>query len=790
LAARIGRASARLQRPSLGGLVVTTDMPEGLRSAARSLVVARSLLAIGGLELLVPAVAALALAARLLASHREEEAALLTARGAARWQLARPALAEAAVIGAAATAAGAVAGHGLAGLLAAAGLLRHDGLHLSGIPRAAWLAELCVLVLCVVIMLWPALRPSAPGAALVRRGRQAPLATAVSAGADFLVLALAVAAGWELHAYSAIAHPGSGGIGVDPVLAVAPALALAGISLIPLRALPVLARLADRMAAAGRHLGAALANWQISRRPVRQAGPVVLAVLAVATGTMALAQYQSWRQSAQDQAAFAAGADVRLDTLTPLSPGQAGALTRSPGVTAAMPVSSVDTGDGGAVLALDARAAPATVLLRPDLSPLPAATLWRRITLPGPEPGVMLPGRPARAEIRASLSLGRAAGRQRLASAALSIQDAYGSVYSEPSGTIPADGHSHALVARLPAAGAAAYPLRLVGLSLTYSLPPGAGPARASQAAAHPPVPGVRSIAVSPSATGGFGTPFAHGPALRTWRRARSSAGRGGTVTMTAPAPQIVPAIATRAFLRGHHIGVGATLPVPVGSASVAMKVVAEVTRFPTVTGPGGALVADQAAVRDVLAGKGDPQLPVTSWWLRTAAGLPPPALPAGPVVTTRARETAALLGDPLAAAAQQAALAEALAVTLLAALGFSVSVAASLRGRRGQDALLAALGMGRPAQACVLCAEQLIVSVPAAAIGLLAGAGLARLLVPDIILTPAATAPVPPVLLDLPLGQAALLALVVAAIPALAAALTVARRPDAASRLRAAEAL
>jgi len=47
----------------------------------------------------------------------------------------------------------------------------------------------------------------------------------------------------------------------------------------------------------------------------------------------------------------------------------------------------------------------------------------------------------------------------------------------------------------------------------------------------------------------------------------------------------------------------------------------------------------------------------------------------------------------------------------------------------------------------------------------------------------------VPPVLVDLPLGQAVLLALGVTAIPVLAAAVTVARRPGTAAQLRAAEA-
>ena len=148
-------------------------MPAVLQATSSDLAVARSLLAVDTLLLLLPTAGALALAARLLARHRDEESALLSARGAARWQLARPALAEAVLVGTVATAAGAFAGTRLAGMLASAGLLRDAGLRLSGMPPEVWWSVLAVLVLCVVIMLWLALWPPAPGVARVRRGRQA-----------------------------------------------------------------------------------------------------------------------------------------------------------------------------------------------------------------------------------------------------------------------------------------------------------------------------------------------------------------------------------------------------------------------------------------------------------------------------------------------------------------------------------------------------------------------------------------------------------------------------------------
>jgi predicted lysophospholipase L1 biosynthesis ABC-type transport system permease subunit len=176
----------------------------------------------------------------------------------------------------------------------------------------------------------------------------------------------------------------------------------------------------------------------------------------------------------------------------------------------------------------------------------------------------------------------------------------------------------------------------------------------------------------------------------------------------------------------------------------------------------------------------------VTEWWMRTHGR--PAALPAGSTVTYRAAVTAALLGNPLSSAPQQAMLAVAVAAALLAAVGFAVSVAASAAERRSQDALLAALGLARGARARLLCLEELMLSIPSAAAGLLLGAAAAKLLIPAITLTPAATAPVPPALAEFPWPAAVALALVVATVPVLAAAATMARSPDPAEQLRTAE--
>jgi ABC-type antimicrobial peptide transport system permease subunit len=844
------------------GLTVTSGLPQILAGIASTIVLTRSLFTIAALLLLLVAGAALVLAARLLAGLREEESALLRARGATRWQVVRPVLAEAVLVGAAAGLAGVLAGTSVTGALARLADLHLAGSSLAdlrlagytsrGIVPLAWLSALAMVVVCAAVMTWPALHAPAPDAARVRRGRQARLAGIAWAGGDLALVALAAVAVWELHGYSAVAHPATGSLGIDPVVALAPVLALAGVAIIPLRGLPLLARLADKATDRERRLAAAMVSWQIARRPIRQAGPALLLVVAVATTTLALAGYASWRQSAADQAAFAVGSDVRVDAADQLPLGGTGAITRAPGVTAATSASLYSIANGGQLIALDASTAGKTILLRPDLSSLPASALWQRIT-PRPTPGLVLPGQPERLEVLASLGAGRGTSaaevRRELGSATVMawVADAGGAVYQIPAaGLLPFDGRTHALVITLAGPGQASYPLRLLGLTLTYLLPP-YDPANPQSA----PVAELSIESLAVADRGPFGPPFSHGAGLAAWQGGGFSqyvpagppnfggppppsdgaapategwtraAGGGlrltfnaghdpsaqiqreydfdpaiatGTVTVIArPPSQVVPAIATAGYLAANRLGVGSIVSETVSHTTVLFRIVASVADFPTVFGTNQALIADLPEVNDLLDADqvtlGAPQvtpLPVTRWWLRTVDSQVP-RLPAGLglSVTGRVSQRAALLDNPLLTAPRQALLAIAAAAVLLGAGGFSISVAGSLRSRRTQSAVFAALGVGKNAQAGQLCLEQGALSLPAAAAGLLAGIGLAQLLVPAITLTADAAAPVPWALVVVPLRPAVALALVTAAVPVAAAALSVLRRPDPAAQLR-----
>jgi hypothetical protein len=801
----------------LPDLTTVTVLPAVLNGTASKRDVARSLLAICAVLLALLAAAALLAVARLLTGQREGESAMLVARGATRWQLIRMSAAEAVPLCLLCAAVGGLAGAGLADLLA-------------GPVSAGWPAVLAAAVVgagAVVILLLPVLSTVTPGTARARRGRQAAIAGVTRAGADLALIVLAVVAGYQLRHYSAVSAGASGNFGVNPVVVAAPALALAAGTVLALRLLPAGGKAGDLLAARGRRLTAAMASWQISRQPIRQGGAALLIVLAVATGTLGLSQRQSWTQSIHDQAAFSAGSDVRVQTSQPLSAAQAGQLARAPGVQRAMPVASFPRTDTDAVtLAVDATQAARVVRLRSDESSLPAGQLFGKIQPRGPPPGVTLPGPLDQGTaFRLTARLGPAALHLGSAQVTVSVEDKDSAVYQFDAGSLPADGQDHVLTIDL-GSSTAIYPLRLSMVNLDYTLPAArphdsavftldgvsgpsgriAGTALRNWAvtASSTELQGVKQDqgTAGPSASPSFSSAASAGSALAvTFQPGYGLAASGifnvppttvdGQLALTPSAPGVIPGIATQRFLAISHANVGSTVQTNLDGAIVIVKIVAAVSTFPTVSGNGGGLIVDLGTLQAVLARGLVVPAPVTQWWL-TASGprpaLPPGALPPGSAVTSASGIAAGLLADPLSTVPQQALLAMALAAAVLAITGFCVSIAAGVRQRRAENALLAALGVPPRSAAAQLCLEKLMLSVPSAVAGLLLGVVLAELLVPAITLTSAAAAPVPPVLIQLGWSQILPLALAVAVLPVLAAGLTIARRPDAAAELRAAE--
>ncbi|MEU0371489.1 ABC transporter permease, partial [Streptomyces sp. NPDC006283] len=284
-------------------------------------------------------------------------------------------------------------------------------------------------------------------------------------------------------------------------------------------------------------------------------------------------------------------------------------------------------------------------------------------------------------------------------------------------------------------------------------------------------------------------------------------------------APKQIAAVATDDFLSAAGAERGEALDVTLAGEVLRVRIVGTVEQLPT-TGPGaadpapsgaadgaadgtaaaaqesldgGALLLDLRAVNEAFAARAGALLKPNEWWLSTAPGKAdevakalrerPDADPGQVVVRDESADE--LLGDPLGAGPRSALMAVAVAAAALAAVGFAVSAAGSLRERSAELAVFRALGAPRRQLARLVAAEQSVLIGIALLVGLALGAALTRAVVPLIVLTGQATKPVPHVLVELPVGQVSLLLAGVAALPLLIVAVIALRRADPAVTLR-----
>ena len=825
--ARIGelRATAAAGGPALrrqpvlsGSTAAGTDLPDVLDAVERSLLVSRSTLLIVALQLGLLAGCALLLVARLLSTERAGETRVLRARGASRARITALAALEALFLALPAVVCAPLMSGPLTRLLAGQGALARIGLRLE-VPAAgrlgAWLVAGGVALGCALAVTVPALTVQG-----VRLGRARALPAPVRAGADLGLLAVAGVAYWQLDRQTsgAVTDDASGTLGIDPLLVAAPALALLAGTVLTLRLLPLVARPAERRAAGGRGLTSALAGWQLSRRPMRGAGPVLLLVLAVALGMLAIGQGASWHRSQDDQADFGAGAPLRI-----LGAGDGGlgrtetyaGMDRVREVAPAVRTDLALSGDRTAtLLALDTARAADMMLMRRDLAPEPVRPLLASLSPKGRTAGTRVPARTARLRLTATLRSSTGPGITTDVTATL--EDSYGTPYEVRAGQLPADGRTHTL--DLPVSPG---PLTLTGLQLAMAQP-------ATQPEQHRLALGdltavgsdgtVRRLAWP---TGWKATSHLDGqvssPDQRTHPTEPTTSGsRSPTVeygtgstpdgdtwnisTLTVqlrvprPVPSEIPAVVTDRYLDSAGAHTGQRVDVPIGGQTVPVRIVRAVRELPT-TGDsaGGALVVDLRSVNRLLGARYAESVPPTEWWLRTAPGdtarvaralrALPDLDPAQVVVRD---ETALRLRDDPFGAGPEAAFAAAAAVAAaLAAVGFAVSAAGSLGERRAELAVLRALGAPRRRLARMIAVEQGVLVTLALVVGAALGTVLTRAVVPLIVLTAQATRPVPRVLVELPVPRVAVLLAAVAVAPLLVITGLALRRADPVVSLR-----
>ncbi|KOG29115.1 FtsX-like permease family protein [Streptomyces resistomycificus] len=818
-AARTENAALR-EQPALSGVTVaTTALPDVLDRVDRSLLVSRSTLLIVALQLALLAACALLLVARLLSTERTGETRLLLARGASRRRIAGLAALEALLLAVPSVVCAPLLAGPLTRLLAGQGPLARIGLRLdvpAGGRVGVWLVAAGVALGCALAVTLPALTSS------FASGRARALPSAIRAGADLGLLAVAAVAYWQLDRQtSGATGDDTRALGVDPLLVAAPALALLAGTVLTLRLLPPVARLAERRAAGGRGLTTALAGWQIARRPMRGAGPVLLLVLAVALGMLAIGQGSSWDRSQNDQADFRAGVPVRILAAGADGLGRTDEYAAVPGVREAAPAARSElalSGDRTAtVLALDTAHAADALLMRSDLASEPVRPLLAGL---GPQgkgasAGARVPAGTAR--LRLTTTLHNSAGPGTTADVTLTLQDRHGTPYRLPAGELPADGRRHTLGVDVPPG-----PLTLTGVALVLPQPIGRAERHrfvvdaltatdAEGAERRVPLPDAWTVTSASDAetsspdertkpteprlgtrsgppTVEYGTGYV--PAEDTWVL--------GSLTLrlraAQPPPPAVTAVATDRFLASAGARAGQRVDLPFGGGTLPVRIVRSVQALPTTEeATGGTIVVDLRSVNRVLEARSGESVTPTEWWLRTAPGAAadvaaalrarPDMDPAQVVVRDEIAEQ--LRDDPFGAGPEAAFAAAAGVAAALAAVGFAVSSAGSLRERGAEFAVLRALGAPRRRLARTIAVEQGVLVALALLVGAALGTVLTRAVVPLIVLTSEATRPVPRVLVELPAGGIAVLLAAVALPPVLVTAALAVRRADPVASLR-----
>ncbi|MFS4105817.1 FtsX-like permease family protein [Streptomyces sp. PD-S100-1] len=830
----VGDAAAALRKTTADGAPeVTTALPATLDRIERSLLVARSTLLVAALQLTLLAGYALLLVARLLSTERAAETRLLRARGGSRARIAGLAATEALLLAVPAVLCAPLLAGPLTRLLAGQGALARIGLH-PDVPATGgpgvWPVAAAVALGCALAVTLPALTSSFT---VVRRARALP--APLRAGADVGLLAVAAVAYWQLERQpsGAVGGDKSGTLGIDPLLVTAPALILLAGTVLTLRLLPPAARLAERRAAGGRGLATALAGWQLSRRPNRGAGAVLLLVLAVALGMLAIGQGASQHRSQDDRADFLAGAPVRVLAAGDGELGRTDRYAALDHVRSAAPAArttlALSGGRSATVLALDTAHAAGSVLLRGDLAAEPARPLLTKLTPRGAAAGAEVPAGAARLRLTAALrSSGAASGP---AEVAVTVEDADGVPYRLPVGSLAADGRPHALGADLPAGSRQ---LTVTGLDLDLSQPvdrparhlltvsaveAATGgtvrrltlPARWTAASAGGDSAGAadaRAVPTRPEVTSAAPLTVAYGTGYTPHEQTGPTGATDSVnvrVRAVQPAQPEVAAVATDAFLTAAGARPGQRVDAVFAGQNVPVRIVASVRALPTTAQgaapgdsvdaahDGGALLLDLRAANRFLQTRYGVGVAPTEWWLDTdahragdvAAALRAlPDVDAGQVLV-RDEIAEQLRDDPFGAGPNAAFTAAAVVAALLAALGFAVNAAGALRERDAEFAVLRALGAPRRQLARMLAAEQGVLVAVALAAGVALGSVLARAVIPLIVLTGQAAKPVPEVLVDLPPAPVALLLAGVAAGPLLVTAVLTVRRADPAVSLR-----
>ena len=581
----------------------------------------------------------------------------------------------------------------------------------------------------------------------------------------YLDLGLALLAAllvWQLGRRGAVFDPQSvGGWDADPLLLLSPLAITAAAAALVLRVYPPLLRLLALLLRPLRGTAVTLGLGRAGRDPAASARLLLLVSMAVAVGVFAASYAPTVDRSYEDRARYAHGPDLRAGIVgfaLPESRDRLGALRAEDGVAGALLAHrgsvGAPVGGGLELLALGDRERAAAMLpWRGDFADEPPGALLERLDLGAPPGGgLALPGDTTAIALSAYTLIPPRIGRLRA-----SIRDGHGAYHDAVFGPLAA-GEWTELRAALPAG--LAPPLSLAGLRFTdrrvFVSNDGAlflddlTALRADGGRA--PVEDFEGLFAwtmysQPGSSETFGPSEERARSGRraarwTWTRETGERSR-----VLAPADPAVPlnAILSERALAAIGARPGDRVPALLGDGYVVPLLVRGAAGFFPTLDPAGFAIVDLAQLRSIAGALGSPALRTPNeLWIDFGEDMPlgaqrafaerladrertpfPAAQPL--LLADRLDEIAA---DPTLRAAGGGILLLAFAGAMGAAvLGFAVSLAITLRGRALEVAVLRALGASRRGVLRAFALEWSVALVFGAAIGVLLGLRISRLM-------------------------------------------------------------
>ena len=782
---------------------VETRLGDILAVVTRSALVSRTGVLLLVLQFAVLSAYAIILVAGMLADRRRAETALMRSRGASSLHLALMTLFEAGLLAGLAVVVAPFLALGAVRWLSSIGPLASSGIGSEvALSTDAILVDVVTGLACVIALTIPMLG-GLGNLAGVRAAiaRQTGRTLAQRLGLDLALVVTAGIALWQLRLYGApLARNARGILGVDPLLVAAPGIGLLAGAVVATRILPRIAELAERILQRNRGLVGAMGGRGIARRPLRYTRSALLLMLAAALGTFATAHVATWTRSQGDQAAYQAGADLRMaPSQRAISDLTIAASLREFGDTeSVMAVDrlTVDSGRavrGGPLLAVDAARAASIVAETPNIDGANRAELLAALAAARPDPiGVQLPDTARQIRILLSTQFQAAFYDPQVeppdlaafagARVGFEISDGDGRLFRVTAGGSGfLSGDDQPMSFEVPAA--MTRPIRLQALELSLVAPAGFGvtgtiEVTAIETSMNDPrlltsggwvsaglepgdpnwswrvVYGNQPPAPAPSASGA------------PWR---VNVGEGdaaidplfaGNLTMlrlavTAPTAPVA-AIAGRRFLEDTGSAVGDTVSATFGGTHQ-VRIIGVAETFPTLdpTLPflvmdGPTLVAARFATVSLISSP-------TEFWMATpsaaalGAAIRETIDPAATMVSRPSREQS-LLTDPVPLGVIGVLSLGSVAAMLFAAIGFVVAATISTRERLGEFALLRALGLSARELSGWLWLENAFLLVIGTGGGLLLGALLAYVVLPVSTLTSNGAPAIPPPIVELPL--------------------------------------